>query len=164
MFRKLRFFAGEHMFYFGHDRTLAVEVLVGCFWMVRRDALYEVGLFDEALFMYGDDVDWCWRASKAGWKVVFFPGGRAIHDRGSVTAPYPVRFALAQQNSILYYWSKYHSAAGVLGIRGILVFHHLLRYISAVIAQMGRGNASHLRVRKQVSTACLQKLLLGCGS
>ena len=57
-FRRSRFFAGEHMFYFRHDRTLAVDVLVGCFWMVRREALDEVGLFDEGLFMYGDDVDW----------------------------------------------------------------------------------------------------------
>ena len=163
-FRKSRVFAGEHMFYFGHDRTLAVEVLVGCFWMVRRDALDEVGLFDEALFMYGDDVDWCRRAWKTGWKVVFCPDAQAIHDRGSITAPYPVRFALAQQNSVLYYWSKYHTTVAVLGIRSILVFHHCLRYVSAVVGQAARGKRPQSTVRKQVSTACLQELLLGSRS
>ncbi len=55
-----RVFAGEHMFYFPHDKTLAVDVLVGCFSMTRREAFdAAVGLLDEELFMYGDDVDWC---------------------------------------------------------------------------------------------------------
>ena len=63
-FKGNRFFAGEHMFYFPHDRTLAVDVIVGCFSMIRREAFDEVGLLDEDLFMYGDDVDWCRRASE----------------------------------------------------------------------------------------------------
>ena len=96
-FKNSTFFAGEHMFYFPHDRTLPVDVLVGCFSMIRRETFNDVGLLDEDLFMYGDDVDWCRRCWKAGWQVVFFPGAKAIHDRGKITAPYPVRFAVAQQ-------------------------------------------------------------------
>ena len=98
-FKNSRFFAGEHMWYFPHDRTLKVDVLVGCFSFIRRETFDIVGLLDEGLFMYGDDVDWCRRCWKAGWEVVFYPGARAIHDRGKITAPYPVRFALAQQRS-----------------------------------------------------------------
>jgi GT2 family glycosyltransferase len=159
-FKNSRFFAGEHMFYFPHDRTLTVDVLVGCFSMIRREALDTVGLLDEGLFMYGDDVDWCRRARNAGWQVVFYPGGQAIHDRGKITAPYPVRFAVAQQRSVLHYWSKHHGFWGVLGIRSIMLFHHLLRYSFAVASgllhrkQRGEGD-----VRKQVSGACLRELL-----
>jgi hypothetical protein len=161
-FKNSRFFAGEHMFYFPHDRTLAVDVLVGCFSFIRRETFDSVGLLDEKLFMYGDDVDWCRRARNAGWQVVFFPGARAIHDRGKITAPYPVRFALAQQRSVLYYWSKYHGIFGRLGIRSIMVFRHFMRYILAVLSglmQSRRGEQS--KVRKQVSGACLRELLLG---
>ena len=64
---------------------------------------------------------------------VFYPGGQAIHDRGKTTAPYPVRFAVAQQRSVLHYWNKHHSFFGVLGIRSIMLFHHLLRYTFAVL-------------------------------
>ena len=156
-FTKSRLFAGEHMWYFPHDRTLAVDVLVGCFSMIRREAFDTVGLLDEGLFMYGDDVDWCRRAWKAGWEVVFFHGARAIHDRGKITAPYPVRFAVAQQKSILYYWSKYHSIFGVLGIRSIILFHHLLRYTIAVLSGMAHPRQrAQIDVRKQVSVACLR--------
>ena len=162
VFRSSRVFAGEHMLFFSHDRTLPVDVLVGCFWMVRRETFDEVGLFDEHLFMYGDDVDWCRRAWRAGWKVVFFPGARAIHDRGSITAPYPVRFAVSQQKSVFYYWSKYHSIFGVLGIRSIVFVHHLLRYTSALVSGLAHPHSrAQADVRKQVSVACLKQILSG---
>ena len=161
-FKKSRFFAGEHMFYFPHDRTLPVDVLVGCFSMIRRETFNEVGLLDENLFMYGDDVDWCRRCWKAGWQVVFFPGAQAIHDRGKITAPYPVRFAVAQQRSILYYWRKHHGSWGVLGIRSIMISRHLVRYTVAVLANLARPKRSTQGIiKKQVSGACLRELLAG---
>jgi GT2 family glycosyltransferase len=159
-FKNSQFFAGEHMFYFPHDRTLTVDVLVGCFSMIRRETFNEVGLLDEDLFMYGDDVDWCRRAWNAGWQVVFYPGGQAIHDRGKTTAPYPVRFAVAQQRSVLHYWSKHHGFWGVLGIRAIMLFHHALRYsVAAAFGVVRPRQRAERNVRKQVSGACLRELL-----
>jgi GT2 family glycosyltransferase len=161
-FKNSRFFAGEHMFYFPHDRTLPVDVLVGCFSMIRREALNDVGLLDEGLFMYGDDVDWCRRCWNAGWQVVFFPGAKAIHDRGKITAPYPVRFAVAQQRSVLYYWRKHHGFWGMVGIRGIMLSHHMARYALAVVAGLAHAKRSaEGGLRKQVSGACLRELLSG---
>lgn len=162
-FQNSRFFAGEHMFYFPHDRTLAVDVIVGCFSMIRREAMESVGMLDEQLFMYGDDVDWCRRARNAGWQVVFYPGAQAIHDRGKTTAPFPVRFAVAQQRSVLHYWTKHHTFLGVLGIRSIMLFHHSLRYTLAAVAGLVRNaqNSQQNTVRKQVSGACLRELLYG---
>ena len=161
-FKNSRFFAGEHMFYFPHDRTLRVDVLVGCFSFIRRETFEAVGLLDEKMFMYGDDVDWCRRCWKAGWEVVFFPGARAIHDRGKITAPYPVRFALAQQRSVLYYWSKYHGILGQMGIRSIMLFRHLMRYSVGVLFGLAHpGEREQSEVRKQVSGACLRELLFG---
>jgi hypothetical protein len=159
-FKGSRFFAGEHMFYFPHDRTLKVDVLVGCFSFIRRETFDAVGLLDEKMFMYGDDVDWCRRCWNAGWEVVFFPGAQAIHDRGKTTAPYPVRFALAQQRSVLYYWSKYHGILGRLGIASIMFFHHLMRYTFAVLSSLAHSqNSEQGVVRKQVSGACMRELL-----
>ncbi len=164
-FKKSRLFAGEHMFYFAHDRTMPVDVLVGCFSMIRREAFEAVGLLDEGLFMYGDDVEWCRRARNAGWEVVFFPGAEAIHDRGKITAPYPVRFAVAQQKSILYYWSKYHNTFAVLGIRLILLVRHLLRYTSALLSGLVRpGRRTQADVRRHVSLACMRAVFSGSAS
>jgi GT2 family glycosyltransferase len=162
IFKGSSFFAGEHMFYFPHDHTLTVDVLVGCFSMIRREAFDEVGLLDEGLFMYGDDVDWCRRARNAGWHVVFYPGARAIHDRGKTTAPFPVRFAVAQQRSMLRYWSKHHTFLGVFGIRSIMILRHLLRYaIAGLLSFTLSRRKPQDEVRKQVSSACLRELLYG---
>jgi GT2 family glycosyltransferase len=160
-FKNSKFFAGEHMLYFSHDRTLDVDVIVGCFSMIRHETFDEVGLLDEDLFMYGDDIDWCLRARKKGWRVVFHPGGQAIHDRGKTTAPYPVRFALAQQKSVLHYWKKHHGFWGVLGIRTIMFTHHLLRYAAAMILGVWRKSGGDRAVKKQVSGACMRQLLFG---
>ena len=156
-----RFFAGEHMFYFAHDRTTPVNVIVGCFSFIRRETFEQVGLLDEDLFMYGDDVDWCRRAWNAGWQVVFYPGARAIHDRGKTTAPFPAHFAVAQQRSILHYWRKHHTFLGVLGIQSIMFAHHLLRFTTATATSLLRGSKDRIKIRKEVSGACLRQLLFG---
>lgn len=159
-FKNSRIFAGEHMFYFSHDRTRPVDVIVGCLSMIRRETFEAVGLLDENLFMYGDDVDWCRRAWNAGWQVAFFPGAQAIHDRGKITAAYPVRFAVAQQRSVLYYWSKHHGFWGLLGIRSIILFHHVLRYSAAAVSELTRPKRSgQASVKKLVSGACLRALI-----
>jgi len=162
IFKGSKLFAGEHMFYFPHDRTITVDVLVGCFSMIRREAFDQVGLLDEGLFIYGDDVDWCRRAWNAGWQVAFCPDARAIHDRGKTTAPFPVRFAVAQQRSVLRYWKKHHSFWGVLGIRCIMLFHHLLRYALALVTSLTPSRRQPQNaVRRQVSSACLRELVFG---
>jgi GT2 family glycosyltransferase len=162
IFKGSPFFAGEHMFYFGYDRTVTVDVIVGCFSMIRREAFDDVGLLDEGLFMYGDDVDWCRRAWNAGWQVAFCPDARAIHDRGKTTAPFPVRFAVAQQRSVLRYWTKHHTFWGVLGIRSITFLHHLLRRVMATLSSLAHSQTRpQNEVRKQVSGACLRELLNG---
>ncbi len=161
-FKGSRLFGGEHMFYFSYDRTTAVDVIVGCFSMIRRETFEAVGLLDEDLFMYGDDVDWCRRCWNVGWKVMFFPDARAIHDRGKITAPYPVRFAVAQQRSVIHYWKKHHNFVGVLGVRSIMLIHHLLRYLLAVYSGLLQPRQDAQReVRRQVSSACLRELVLG---
>lgn len=161
-FKNSRMFAGEHMWFFPHDRTIVVDVIVGCFSMIRRETFDAVGLLDENLFMYGDDVDWCRRCWNAGWEVAFYPGAQAIHDRGKITAPYPVRFALAQQRSVLYYWSKHHGFWGLLGIRAIMLFRHVLRYATATMLNFIRGaGREEGDVKRQVSGACLRELVSG---
>ncbi len=161
-FKNSRRFAGEHMWFFPHDRTLAVDVLVGCFSMIRRETFEAVGPLDENLFMYGDDVDWCRRCWNAGWEVVFYPGAQAIHDRGKITSQYPVRFALAQQASVLYYWSKHHGYWGVVGIRSIMLFHHVVRYgITTLLGFVRPQGSAGNNVRKQVSGACVRELFCG---
>ncbi|MEL6584348.1 MAG: glycosyltransferase family 2 protein [Pseudomonadota bacterium] len=60
----------------------ALDVISGCFMMVRGTAMREVGLLDEAFFFYGEETDWCRRFAKAGWTLMLAPVGEITHFGG----------------------------------------------------------------------------------
>lgn len=49
-----------------------------CFCM-RREAIEQIGLFDDRYYFGFEDVDWCWRAKRAGWRIAFCPRARIVH-------------------------------------------------------------------------------------
>ncbi|MCE9614623.1 MAG: glycosyltransferase family 2 protein [Lentisphaerae bacterium] len=56
-----------------------VDVVAGCFLIVRRQVIDDVGALDEDFFMYGEDEEWCSRIKCAGWRIVYFPRATIIH-------------------------------------------------------------------------------------
>jgi GT2 family glycosyltransferase len=62
-----------------HNAERRVDWAVGAAWLIRREALDQVGLLDESLFMYAEDLEWCWRARDAGWEVWFTPDAVVRH-------------------------------------------------------------------------------------
>ena len=69
--------------------------------MARPSALAELGGFDEAYFMYAEDMDLCWRAHHAGWGVGFAGAASVTHIQGVSTARHPYRMAAAHHRSAL---------------------------------------------------------------
>jgi GT2 family glycosyltransferase len=68
---------------FDHASTRAVDWLSGPALLVRREAADVVGLFDEAFFMFGEEVDWMYRFARAGWKTYFVPDAEVVHVGGA---------------------------------------------------------------------------------
>jgi hypothetical protein len=64
---------------FDHASVHEAEVLMGAVWLVRREAIDEVGPADDAFFLFSEETDWAYRFAQAGWKLVFFPGAQATH-------------------------------------------------------------------------------------
>jgi GT2 family glycosyltransferase len=56
-----------------------VDWAVGAAWMVRREAALDAGPLDESLFMYGEDVAWCWAMRERGWRVRYEPSVLVTH-------------------------------------------------------------------------------------
>jgi N-acetylglucosaminyl-diphospho-decaprenol L-rhamnosyltransferase len=87
--------------------TPAGDVLTGAGWvsgscfLARRGALEELGGFDEAYFMYNEDMDLCWRAHDAGWGVGFAGTAEVTHVQGVSTARHPYRMMVAHHRSAL---------------------------------------------------------------
>lgn len=77
----------SHIGQFGEDRgqfndTASVDFVTGAAMMIKRDVINKIGLLDEEYFMYYEDVDYCYRAKKAGFKVVYVPQAIVYHYEG----------------------------------------------------------------------------------
>jgi len=79
LFPHSRRFGRYNLTYLDPDETAEVDSVVGAFMLVRREAIRDVGLLDEAFFMYGEDLDWCYRIKAAGWKVYYNPTVVVLH-------------------------------------------------------------------------------------
>ena len=89
-----RLMGGQMMSDFNHRETREIEILNGWFWFIRREALEPIGLLDESFFIYGEDMDWCYRFHQKRWKVVFCSSAASIHYGGASSSAAPVRFYL----------------------------------------------------------------------
>ena len=82
LFPKSRLFGRYNLTYLDPDSISEVEAISGSFMMVRREVIEQVGFLDEAFFMYGEDLDWCYRIHQAGWKIIYLPTTQIIHYKG----------------------------------------------------------------------------------
>lgn len=62
-----------------------IDCLVGAFMLVRKSTIDDVGSLDGDYFMYGEDVDWCYRIKEAGWKIIYFGEAEIIHYKGGTS-------------------------------------------------------------------------------
>lgn len=85
LFPKSRIFNHYHLGYLDPQQTHEIEVLAGAFMLMRRSVLDEVGLLDEAFFMYGEDIDLSYRIVKAGYKNYYFADTTILHYKGEST-------------------------------------------------------------------------------
>ena len=76
-------FGRYNVTYLDPDQPAEVDSLVGAFMLLRREALEQAGLFDEAFFMYGEDLDLCYRIRQHGWKIWYQPGTVVLHHKGA---------------------------------------------------------------------------------
>ncbi len=135
LFPKSKRFGRYNMSYLPEDQAAEVDALSGSCMMVRRTALYysreEVrelhaddadlrsardepsaggaGLFDEDFFMYGEDLDWCYRIQQAGWKILYTPDTQIIHYKGESTKKGELRYVRLFYRAMIQFTRKHFS-------------------------------------------------------
>ena len=85
MFPKSRTFGKYNLTYLNEDDTYEVDAVVGAFMLIEKSVYNEVNGFDEEYFMYGEDLDLCFRIKKAGFKIFYFHETSIIHYKGEST-------------------------------------------------------------------------------
>ncbi len=85
LFPKSRIFARYNLTYLDENQTYEVDAISGSFMMMRKEVYEKIGGFDEQFFMYGEDLDLCYRIQKAGFKVYYVHSTQIIHYKGEST-------------------------------------------------------------------------------
>lgn len=91
-----------------HDKPFYGDWMAGACFCMRRRAVEEVGVFDERYYFGFEDVDWCWRAKKAGWKIAFNPRARIIHKVQRLSDKGLNKMAIEHLKSGIRFWWKVH--------------------------------------------------------
>ena len=105
-FPRSRFFGRPELSWWDRHSERDVDVVTGMFMLVRREAIAQVGLMDEAYFVYSEEADWCYRFSQAGWRRVFTPCARIVHLDGGAKSTSQVSnkmFVQLQKSSMIYH-------------------------------------------------------------
>ncbi|WP_306353543.1 glycosyltransferase family 2 protein [Flavobacterium sp. '19STA2R22 D10 B1'] len=89
-----------------YDKIMEVPYLSGCFMLLRLDALKNVGVFDENIFMYGEETDLCRRLISGGYSTVFYPKTIIYHHfaKGSHRN---LKLTIIGMKSAIYYFNKW---------------------------------------------------------
>ncbi len=170
-------FGRYNLTYLPIDQESEVDALSGSCMMVRHAALYEngstaerastiatpqneptsrvspaqgAGLLDEGFFMYGEDLDWCYRIQQQAWKIYYTPTTQIIHYKGESTKKGELRYVRLFYGAMLRFVEKHFSAnpeSGMLrrnssrllalGIRLGILFRALLTFSGRAFAAAG---------------------------
>jgi len=164
LFRGAPLFAGFQMKIDDGNRCTGVEVLSGCFWVARAEAVAKVGGLDEGFFFYAEDIDWCKRFRDGGWKLMFVPQAQATHFGGGSTSNAPLRYCIEIMRANLIYWKKHHGNLGRFTYWLLAMIQHSLRLVIRGSARLvGVAKSDETKHKVQEHMVCLRWLLTGKG-
>ena len=132
LFPESRRFNRYYMGYLPEDQLTEVDAVIGAFLLIRRQCMEEIGLLDERFFIYCEDEDWCFRAKRAGWKVVYNPQAVVVHHKGSSTSKRPLRMVYQWHKAIFQFHRKNMAPAYSPVVNGLVYLGMGLRLVVAV--------------------------------
>lgn len=92
-----------------HSVSQEVEWAKGAALLIKRQVIDQIGLFDEDFWIYGEEMDLCFRIGKAGWKKVFLHNCRIIHLEGKSTVQSSSRMFLMNYQGMYLFLGKHFS-------------------------------------------------------
>jgi GT2 family glycosyltransferase len=109
LFPKSKRFGRYHLTYMDEDETAQVDVISGSFMFMKRELFNEIGGFDKRFFMYGEDIDLCYRITQAGYGVWYYPHIKIIHQKGKSSSKRRIRSRIDFYEAMIIFSQKYRN-------------------------------------------------------
>jgi len=108
LFPNTKLFGRYRMTWFKYDEDIEVDQPMGSCLIIRREALNQIGLMDELFPIFFNDVDWCYRAKRAGWKIYFTCSAEVIHHGGASTKQVRSQMIHESHRSLIDFYRKHY--------------------------------------------------------
>ncbi|MBI5033082.1 MAG: glycosyltransferase family 2 protein [Chloroflexi bacterium] len=142
------------------DAIQPVDWINGSAMFVRREVYDQVGGFDEAFFMYSEELDWCYRAKQAGWQIAYLPTAQVTHYEGKSSEQAVARRDIYFHSSKVRFFRKYRGAFVAEMLRAFL----LLTFVYQMAEESFKWVLGHKReLRAQRVKAYWQVVKSGLG-
>lgn len=113
LFKKNKKFTRYNLTNISEDEFLDVDSVSGCFLMMKKEVIDKIGLLDETFFMYGEEMDWCMRAKKAGYAVRYCPVGTIIHYKGESSRQLGIKATYEFYRAMFIFYNKYNKKENI---------------------------------------------------
>ena len=107
LFPRSRFFAGYNLTYLDEQGLYDVECISGAFMLFRASLISEIGMLDERFFMYGEDIDYCYRVKQAGYRILYDGTVTTIHLKGGNGGKKSAQSLRSFYATMLIYYDKH---------------------------------------------------------
>jgi len=110
LFPRCHLLGAYRMHWFTYDQEAEVDQPMGTFLLIPRRVLEDVGKLDERFPIFFNEVDWCYRARKRGWKILFSPCVEVVHYGGGSTRQVSAQMAWESRRGLLAFYRKHYSS------------------------------------------------------
>ncbi|MBX4205323.1 MAG: glycosyltransferase family 2 protein [Candidatus Doudnabacteria bacterium] len=124
------------------DEEMEVDSVVGAFLMIKKEVIDKIGLLDEEFFMYGEDLDWCWRAKEAGFKVMYYPAAEITHYLYGSSKAVAFRSVRWAYDAMKIFYRKHYAASHNFLFNQMVYLGITLRMYLVLILNMFRAGKS----------------------
>lgn len=130
-----------------HQSVRHCDWVPGCYYLIRREVIEKVGLFDPRFFLYYEEVDHCLATKRAGWQVTYCPDTTVLHIGGESAKTDNVLNAASRQvsalqiESELLYFRKNHGLFGLLQLCFLTLLAELIMFVKRAVKTRFNLNA-----------------------
>ncbi len=134
LFPKHKMLGSYYMGWVGENETAEIPVLSGSFMFWRTSVLKDLGGFDERFFMYGEDIDLCYRIQQTDFHIDYVPTTSIIHYKGESSRKGDLRYVKIFNKALYQFFEKHHSSNYSRIFKGFIFTAITIRAIAALIA------------------------------
>lgn len=120
LFSKSKLFGEYYLSWLDENELAEVPVLSGSFMFWRADLLKELDGFDERFFMYGEDIDLCYRAQETGYHISYVPHTSIVHYKGESTKKGDLKYIRIFNMALYQFYEKHYSTQYSLLFKGMI--------------------------------------------